>query len=328
MTGSSIAITHAPPAKVANRDGGRAAGAASPRVWQAIVLAILVLAVYRQPIETIVRRWMSDGTWSYGWLVPGLSLYFVRTRWHAIVAADRRPSYVGLVLLLASIGCFLLTLFRFPAAYPRALTLIGTIAGLTLYLCGWRVLRLVWFPIAFLFFAIPVSQSIYVRMTMPLQALASRATAVVLSSMPDVHAEVSGIVIDYSYQSQYGQLNVEQACSGMRSLMAIATLGVAIAFLRDRPAWHRLILLVTCVPIAIACNIVRVTITGVLHVYAPSEIGRTLHFEWFTGSTPHALLGLVVFMVALGIFMGVGWILDNLFVDQPRDATISEGTGA
>lgn len=328
MSISLHAISSVSPASASDADPGRATGMAPPRAWQAVVLALLVLAVYRQPVETIVRRWISDGTWSYGWLVPLFGLYIIRRRWTAIAAADRRSSWIGLVVLVASMGCYLLALFVIPRAYPRALTLIGTITGLTLYVCGWGVLRLVWFPIAFLFFAIPVSPGIYAGMTMPLQALASRATAAVLSSMPDVHAEVSGIVIDYSYRSHFGQLNVEQACSGMRSLMAIATLGVAIAFLGDRPAWHRLVLLVTCVPIAIACNIVRVTITGILHVYAPSETGRLLRFEWFTGSTPHALFGVIVFLAALGIFMGVGWILENLFVDERGDGSTSEGAGA
>ena len=61
---------------------------------------------------------------------------------------------------------------------------------------------------------------------------------------------------------------------------------------------------------------IRVTITGLLHVFKDSSVGRGLHFEWFTGATPHALLGLVTFLVALGMFVLVGWILANLLVEE------------
>ena len=59
-----------------------------------------------------------------------------------------------------------------------------------------------------------------------------------------------------------GQLNVEEACSGMRLMMAFVTLGVAMAYLGDRPAWQRVIMVIFCVSIAVLCNTIRVTTTG------------------------------------------------------------------
>lgn len=284
---------------------------------QIVILAVLLGAVYWQTIKTaMVYRWINDGTWSYGWLVPLFSIYFLSTQREVLAAVVRRMSYAGLVVMLASLACYFMTIWVYPYSYPRALTLLGVIVGLTLFLGGWDVLRAAWFPIAFLAFAIPLPQSIYVQMTMPLQKLASIVTTTVLSLLPDVHAEVSGIVIDYSYGSVFGHLNVEQACSGMRSMMAIVTLGVAMAYLGMRPAWQRIVMVICCVPIAIFCNIVRVTTTGLLHVFKDSPVGRSLHFEWFTGATPHALLGMVTFMVALGLFVLVGWVLGNLMVEE------------
>jgi len=285
---------------------------------QFLVLAALVVAVFWEPIRSsLVYRWMHSGTWSYGWLVPLFSVYFLSTQRQRLAVTVRRPSYAGLLLLLVSLACYLLTLWVYRYGYPRNLTLLGVVAGLTLFLCGWRALRIVWFPIFFLVFAIPLPQSIYVILTMPLQKLAAHSAASVLAAMPDVQTEVSGVMIDYFYGNVAGHLNVEEACSGMRSMMAIVTLGVAMAYLGDRPAWHRVVLVLTCVPIAIFCNIIRVTTTGVLHVFEDSPVGRALRFEWWTGATPHALLGLATFALALVLFGLVGWVLSNLYVEDP-----------
>ncbi len=281
------------------------------------ILGGLLVAVYFQTIKTtLIHRWISDGTWSYGWLVPLFSLYFLSHRRDMLRRSAVRPTYAGLVVLLASLACYLLTIWVYHYSYPRALTLVGCIVGLTLFLGGWGVLRAAWFPIVFLIFAIPLPQGIYVGLTMPLQRLASLVTASVLSMLPNVYAEVSGVVVDYTYGSVSGHLNVEQACSGMRSMMAIITLGVAAAYLGDRPRWQRITMVIACLPIAVACNTVRVTATGLLHVYQDSALGRRLHFDWLTGPTPHAMLGLITFLIAVALFSLVGWVLSNLLIDE------------
>lgn len=295
------------------------------RLIQIAVLAVLVVAVYWHPIKLqILHRWRFDATWTYGWLVPVFSLYFLHTKRTRLAAAPIRPSYIGLLALLASLACYFTTIWVYPMGYPRALTLIGVIFSLTLFLGGWGVLKLVWFPIAFLTLGIPLPQSIYVHLTMPLQKLASHATATVLNLLPGVHAETSGVVVDYSYAGVFDSLNVEQACSGMRSMMAIVTLGFALAYLGVRPAWQRVVMAASCIPIAICCNVFRVTVTGLLHVFQDSSIGRALHFEWLLGPTPHAMFGLVTFLIALGLYLLLGWILANLFVEEPD----VEGGGA
>ena len=292
---------------------------------QASVLLVLLIAVFWQPIRyTMVHRWIHDASWSFGWLVPVFSVYFLSCNTYRLAATKIRPSYVGLVVLLVSLVCYMATLWIYRFAYPRALTVIGAIAGLTLLLAGWQVLRIAWFPIAFLTFSVPLPQTVYVKITTPLQILASNVAAAVLSALPDVHAEASGIVIDYSHGSVLGHLNVEEACSGMRSMMAIVTLGVAMAYLGVRPFWQRMVLVVMCVPIAMFCNVMRVTITGVIHVYEHTSLGRALGFKWLTGDTPHALLGLATFLVALGLFTLLGWVLSNLYVTDPDGEAGSE----
>ena len=109
-------------------------------------------------------------------------------------------------------------------------------------------------------------------------------------------------------------MGVAQACSGMRLLMAFCALGVAMAYLSDRPWWHRLIMVAACVPIAIFCNMLRVTITGLIHIHWSPEYAQ---------GTAHTILGLVMLFVAFGLFSGILYILNNLFVEDPETAAVT-----
>ena len=83
-----------------------------------------------------------------------------------------------------------------------------------------------------------------------------------------MEATARGVVIDIVYKGNpiEPSLDVAEACSGMRLLMAFLALGVAMAYLHFRPPWQRIILLISTIPIAILCNIIRVTITGFIYV--------------------------------------------------------------
>jgi exosortase len=171
------------------------------------------------------------------------------------------------------------------------------------------MLRLAWFPILFLGLAIPLPETIYVSLSMPLRKLASWTAAGILPLLvSDLWIEAQAVVIDWMMpDGRRGQLNVEDACSGMRSLMAIVTLGVAMAYLDERPWWHRVVMVLSCLPIAVCCNVIRVTTTGLLHIGG--------HEEWASG-TPHLILGFLTFAIALGLYALVGYVLNHLVVEE------------
>ena len=127
--------------------------------------------------------------------------------------------------------------------------MVGTIFGLTLLLGGWSVIRVAWFPILFLLFAIPLPDPIYVELTQPLQRFASAAAAAVMPLFaPGLHTQAQAVVIDYVMPgSAPDTLNVAEACSGMRLLMALVALGVAMAYLEERPVWQRIMTYLCCV---------------------------------------------------------------------------------
>ncbi len=294
------------------------------------VVGGLLCLLFRNEIERIIHLWISDPSWSHGFLIPLFSLYFIHQRREAILnlefAPDRlanlmtgrpneplgpgqtRANYLGLVFLLGMLAFYAFNVVS-PAgyAYFRPLALIGTLAAVVLFLGGWRLLTLTWLPIVFLIFAVPLPRRYYVSFTIPMRELAATVATALLNMVSDLQASCSGVVIDIVYQGRRLQppLDVAEACSGMRLLMAFLALGVAMAYLHERPFWQRLVLLVSTVPIAILCNIIRVTITGFLYVLVDPI---------YTQGTYHDALGLAMLPLAFGLYGFLAWFMSSLFV--------------
>lgn len=278
-------------------------------IWQIAIVGALIAGVYWQTIRAVlVARWISDGNWSHGWLIPAFSLYFLYLRRDELVRVQARPTMLGAVVLMLSLTWFFVFSWVYPIAYLQALSIVGTVFGAVLLLGGWPVTRLTWFPILFLLLAIPLPQRQYFELTFPLRAWASTAAAALLPMfIPGLHTEAQAVVIDYiAPNGASGQLNVEEACSGMRLMMAFVTLGLAMSYLGDRALWQRLILVASCIPIAVVCNTVRVTLTGYFTITGREELAQ---------GTPHQLLGIAMLLLALGLFAAIGYALDHLFVE-------------
>jgi len=294
----------------------------TPAGWIRLAIVVgLAALVYHQTVRHLmVSRWLHDGNWSHGFLIPLFSLYFLNTRREEMFATRVQPSYWGAVVLAASLAMYILGGWWLRMGYVQALSIVGVIFGLTLLLGGWGVIRIAWFPILFLILAVPLPDGFYRELTMPLRQWASSAAALILPTIvPGLHTEAQAVVIDYVMPGRPpGLLNVEDACSGMRSTMAFVTLGVAIAYLGERPVWQRVVMMLMCVPIALTCNTIRVVMTGWLHV-----TGRE---AWARG-TPHQLLGMAMFGVALGLFLLLGYVLQRLFVEADESDEGSEGAG-
>jgi exosortase len=284
-------------------------------IIQIAVLAALTFAVFRFPLDAMMYRWKTDGNWSHGWLVPLFSIYFLVVHGRELLAAERRPNYLGMLIVIGAIAMYWYFSRVRRFGYPQQFALIPYLMGLVLLVGGWRVLRVAWFPIAYLLFAVPLPVSTYVDLTLPLRRIASQVAGALLDWLPGVYTDVQGVVIDYQYRGHLASLNVEEACSGMRLIMAFCALGVAMAYLGDRPLWHRVIMVVCCVPIAVFCNMIRVFVTGVLSVYGTENP----KLNEFAQGSAHELLGLMMLPIALGLFAFVGYVLKNLFVDEPRE---------
>lgn len=207
--------------------------------------------------------------------------------------------------------------------YLKDVGMVITLFGVVLALCGWEVMRWAWFPIAFLICALPWPGLVYSWVAGPLQNLAAWVAVHVLR-LTGVNAFQTGTKINMGgITTPLRTLNVAEACAGLRSLMTFITVAAAIAFLSARPLWQRAIITFSAIPIAIFCNVMRIAGQGILDRFNP---------QW-SESFAHQFVGLVMLMPAFFMILGVGWLLDQIFVevseedsdDKPRVATAAAG---
>jgi exosortase len=258
-------------------------------------------------------------------LIPLFSLYFLHQNRHKIVALTPRPSWVfGLGSLLFFVGLYFLNTVQLKFAYGEALIFIAVLGATVLFVGGWRLIQQTWLPIAYLFFAVPLPQRLYMQITMPMRKMAAAAATALLNVLPDTEAVVRGVVIDVLYKGKplEPSLDVAEACSGMRLLMAFVALGVAMAYLHYRPIWQRLVLLASTIPIAILCNVVRVTVTALIYILWDPQYAQGIY---------HDLLGMLMLPLAFGFYGGLAWLMSNLMVEeaeQKEDVIIVRRSGA
>jgi len=279
-----------------------------------LIIAALFCYLFRNEIEGIVRRWLTDSSWSHGFLIPLFSLYFIKQAKADVLNLQTSPNYLGLFFMICGILFYFFNVVS-PSgyAYFRPISMIATLGAAVLFLGGWRLVKYTWLPIAFLVFAVPLPERYYVSLTMPMRHLAAKVAAVLLNLVSQMDATASGVVIDVVYKGQRIEppLNVAEACSGMRLLMAFLALGVAMAYLHSRPILHRIVLLASTIPIAIFCNIIRVTVTGFIYILIGPKYAQGIY---------HDFLGLAMLPLAFGLYGFLAWFMSGLFIEETKMA--------
>jgi exosortase len=227
-----------------------------------IVLSVAAFGfLYRRVIAKLVYDWMNDGNYSHGFLIVPIAAYLVWERRTRLTAEPIKPSAFGLVILggsLATLGAGILG----AELFLSRVSMIGVVAGVVLFTMGWRALRRLAFPIAFLLLMIPIPAIIFNQIAFPLQLLASKAAEFTLSGL-GIPVLREGNVIVLANTS----LEVAEACSGIRSLISLVTLAIVYGYFTDKRVWARLVLALAAVPVAVFANGVRVAGTGVAAHY-------------------------------------------------------------
>ena len=278
-----------------------------------IIIGCFFYYLFYRDISSIVYSWITDSSWSHGFLIPLFSLYFINQHKKEIINLQTKPNYLGLLFLVISIFIYIFNIVS-PSgwAYFRSLSIIMGIGAIVLLMGGWQMIRYTWLPISFLIFAVPLPGRFYRGVTIPMRQLAASIAAALLNFVSEMEATARGVVIDVVYKGNQLEpsLDVAEACSGMRLLMAFLALGVAMAYLNYRPAWQRIILLISTIPIAIFCNIIRVTVTGFIYVLIDPK---------YTQGIYHDMLGMAMLPLAFSIYGFLAWFMSSLFYEDRKE---------
>jgi exosortase len=273
------------------------------------VIAAAIYAVFYPQFISTVHRWINDGAWSHGFIIPLFSLYLVNQKKKEILSTELKPSLLGLFFLICCLIAYPMFLFVYRFGYLMTFMIIPTIGAIVWYFGGWKLIKYTWLPICYLIFAIPLPAKFYNDLTIPMRAHDAEIAAALLNLVHGLEANASGVIIDIVYKGVKLEpgLDVAEACSGMRLLMAFLALGVAMAYLHYRPAWQRIILLGSTIPIALLCNIIRVCVTAFIYVLWDPIYAQGIY---------HDALGILMLPLAFGMYGLIAWFMSNLIKDE------------
>jgi exosortase len=237
-----------------------------------LVFAGSFAVLYHHVIYKLISDWYTDENYSHGFLIIPIALFFIWERRAKLKEAAIKPNSIGVIVVLGSMA-FLLAGILGSELFLTRISMLGTIAGAVLFIYGWNYLKVLILPIAFLLLMIPIPAIIFNQIAFPLQLLASRFGEMALTAW-QIPVLREGNVINLANTS----LEVAEACSGIRSLISLLTLGIVYGYFTDSRIWVRVILAIGTIPIAIAANGIRVAGTGIAaHYYGPEAAQGFFH---------------------------------------------------
>jgi exosortase len=242
--------------------------------------------------------------WSHAYLVPLITGYLIYRRRHELAVVEPRPFWPGLLVMLAGVATFAyFTLTRAPGVHMgQGASIIATIMGGILLVLGPRMLQGLFLPIAFLAFGITVSEAVMNELTWRLQNWAAVGSYILLNAIT-VQTDLAGNTLTIYSGGKEIPLNVAEACSGMRMLVAFLALAAAVALVACPKWWQRIALILLAGPVF--TNILRVAFLGVAAIVNPE----------LSAGEAHTLIGTLWLVPAFALFMGVVWVLRNLVRD-------------
>lgn len=245
----------------------------------------------------LVAAWLNDANNSHGILVPVISIFFIWQKRERLKLTRISSLNWGAFVLVVSMVLYLLSFAVGIKVISRCM-IVFSLIGLLLFTLGKEVVTTLGFPLLFLVFMIPVPSGIQGIISFPLQLFATKIAYFLIQALSiPVHQEGNML---YFAQTQ---LEVAEACSGLRSIAAFTVLSVVFAYLLNKGWRRRVLLLASAVPIALFTNIIRISGTGILAHHFGSGIA-----DGFL----HQFSGLLVFVFGFVLLMAEFILLDRI----------------
>jgi len=251
---------------------------------QLLPLILIFIFLYHKAIAKLISDWSIDPNFSHGFLIPFVALYMIWHKQNELSQVTPKSSKTGIYIIIlgmlvhvaGNVGAELF-LMRF--------SMIITISGIIIYIYGLEMFWKVMVPVAYLIMMIPIPDIIWNKLAFPLQLFSAKISAYSIN-MLGIPVLREGNILHLANTS----LEVVDACSGIRSLTSLLALTGAFAFLAPLSIIKKWILFFSAIPIAVAVNVIRLTITGAMAAWIGPE---TAH------GFLHDMSGLIIFGAAL-----------------------------
>jgi exosortase len=246
--------------------------------------------------QWMIARWGDKESfgadYSHGYLIPFVSLWVVWSKRAELFAAPKKVCQMGLVLIVAALAMHWLGA-KMQQTRISLISLILLIWSVPLYFFGWQVAKRLIFPCSYLIFCVPLN--FLDALAGPLQRIATTMGHEALLGL-GIECQRVGTML----RSPYFDLNVEAACSGLRSLLAMTALTAVYAYFTQKTLLKKWLLFMMSIPIAVAGNIARIVSIALVSITTGQKFGAGLHHDWS---------GYVLFTFSISLMIGAGKLL-------------------
>jgi exosortase D (VPLPA-CTERM-specific) len=262
----------------------------SPASGAILLLALFVVAFW-VPLKTMVATWWTNEDYSYGFLIPLISAYLL---WDNRKELREIPVHNSWFVLPAVVVFLLASVYGVLGSSGNISmpSIPFVIILLTAFVFGVGIAKASLLPLGFLIFMVPIPSVLERTLGMWLKSISSQLGGAVVALL-GIPVHVSGNVIDLGVS----QMQVVDACSGLRYLWPLLALGVVYAYFFEESMWKRIFCVVATIPIALATNVLRIGLTGIL----TERYGSGVAEGFF-----HGFSGWVLFMVAFAFLVAIG----------------------
>jgi exosortase len=256
--------------------------------WIKAALYGLLLAGIFHTSHRVMVGWWENEDYTYCYLIAPIVLYLIWEKRAELAKVATRPSWAGLAPL--AFGIFLFWLGELAGEFTTMYFASWfVLAGLLLLHLGWDKLKVIWFPVVFLAAMFPPPQFFHFNLTLKLKLISSRL-GVAMLQWYGMSAYREGNVIDLGFT----QLQVVDACSGLRYLYPLIIMAILMAYFFKSAWWKKVVLVVSAVPLTIGTNSLRIAMTGILY-----EIwGPAVAEDFF-----HGFSGWLIFIFGLAVLL-------------------------
>lgn len=277
----------------------------------AAVLVLLSLAAwsYWPIIASLSHTLRTSDDYGAGQLVPLVAVFFVWRERKTLRQLELSPCWWGGIALLLLAEMARIYGFLSMRQSIERYALVLAVAGLILMVAGRQVFRRISWILLFLLLMVPLPNLIHSRIGPPLQRMATTGSAFLLEAF-GAQVTQEGNVLTLNGEIP---LAIAEACSGLRMLMAFVIVAAFIAYMVKRSKVRKAVLLLSSIPVAVVCNIIRISLTAMIMLHVSAELGE----KFF-----HDFAGLVMMPAAVSLLFGGLWLMDRLV--EPNEGSSAQ----
>jgi exosortase D (VPLPA-CTERM-specific) len=262
-----------------------------------IVAVLLSVLPFWNGLTQMWQYWVDFPEYSHCLLIPPIAAFLIWQKKDRLEHLPFSGSWWGVALLI--LGGVLLVAGQLGTVFALVqYAYLVSLYGLALSFLGWQAFRVIAVPLFILALMVPLPAFLFFNLSAQLQLLSSEIGVGVIRLF-GISVFLEGNVIDLGGY----KLQVAEACSGLRYLFPLMTLGLLMAYFYKGALWKRVLLFLSSIPITVMMNSIRVGIIGVTVEHWGIAMAEGLL---------HEFQGWMIFMVSVALMLGEIAVLNQI----------------